>query len=167
MFCFLVLWFFLQCYLRIQNLSLKDNKWGISVTSEVTTSYRAYGQWIYFDIIFYNLLLSWIFSLSLAACCWIFFNPNWRRVSIFNTSWSIEYLRVRPRQPPKLAQGALRVPHEVKLQCVAGHCYYQLSLSLSFFCFWPTSRNLPCVKICFPQYFGLTRRYMQQKKYFF
>ena len=40
-------------------------------------------------------------------------------------------------------------------------------LSLSFvFCFCPTSGNLPCVKICFPQYFGITRRYMQ-KKYFF
>ena len=51
-----------------------------------------------------------------------------------------------------LAQAALRAPHEVALQCVAGHCYYQLSLSLSFFfsvfCFCPTSRNLPCVKIC-------------------
>ena len=34
------------------------------------------------------------------------------------------------------------------------------------FCFSPTSGNLPCMKICFPQYFGITRRYMQ-KKYFF
>ena len=25
------------------------------------------------------------------------------------------------------------------------------------------SGNLPCVKICFPQYFGITRRYMQNK----
>ena len=30
------------------------------------------------------------------------------------------------------------------------------------FCFSPTSGNLPCVKICFPQYFGITRRYMQK-----
>ena len=58
-----------------------------------------------------------------------------------------------------------------RLQCVAGHRYYHRSVSLSFFlfslssvfCFWPTSGNLPCVKICFPQYFGITRRYMQKK----
>ena len=51
------------------------------------------------------------------------------------------------------------------LQCVAGHCYYPLSRFLSFFsvfCFWNTSGKLPCVKICFPQYFGITRRYMQK-----
>ena len=35
------------------------------------------------------------------------------------------------------------------------------------FCFSPTSGNLPCVKICFPQYFGITRRYMQKKNIFF
>ena len=35
--------------------------------------------------------------------------------------------------------------------------------SLSVFCFWPTSGKLPCVKICFPQYFAITRRYMQKK----
>ena len=28
----------------------------------------------------------------------------------------------------------------------------------SAFYFSPTSGNLPCVKICFPQYFGITRR---------
>ena len=32
-----------------------------------------------------------------------------------------------------LAQAALRAPPKVVLQCVAGHCYYQLSLSLSLF----------------------------------
>ena len=32
-----------------------------------------------------------------------------------------------------LAQAALRAPHEVALQCVAGHCYYQLSLFFFFF----------------------------------
>ena len=40
-----------------------------------------------------------------------------------------------------------------------------LSLS-SVFCFLPTSGNLPCAKICFPQYFGITRRYMQNKYIF-
>ena len=32
------------------------------------------------------------------------------------------------------------------------------------FCFSPTSGNLPCVNICLPQYFGITKRYMQKKK---
>ena len=31
----------------------------------------------------------------------------------------------------------------------------------SAFYFSPTSGNLPCVKICFPQYFGITRRYIR------
>ena len=57
------------------------------------------------------------------------------------------------------------------LQCVAGHCYYQLSLfflfSFSVFCFWPTSGKLPRLKICFPQYFGITRRYLQNKYCFY
>ena len=35
------------------------------------------------------------------------------------------------------------------------------------FCFSPTSGYLPCVKICFPQYFGITRRYMQKKYIYF
>ena len=47
------------------------------------------------------------------------------------------------------------------------HFYHWLrSLPLFFlfsffytFCFSPTSGNLPCVKICFPQYFGITRRF--------
>ena len=38
-----------------------------------------------------------------------------------------------------------------------------LSLSSSVFCFWPTSRKLLLLEICFPQYFGITRRYMQKK----
>ena len=33
----------------------------------------------------------------------------------------------------------------------------------SAFYFSPTSGNLPCVKICFPQYFCITRRYVQKK----
>ena len=36
----------------------------------------------------------------------------------------------------------------------------------SVFCFWPTSGNLPRVKICFHQYFGITRRYMPKKIFF-
>ena len=34
----------------------------------------------------------------------------------------------------ELAQAALHAPPEVSLQCIAGHCYYQLSL---FFFFGP------------------------------
>ena len=72
-----------------------------------------------------------------------------------------------------VVHAALRAPHKVALQCVAGHCYYHRSvfplsffLSLSIFCFWPTSGNLPCAKICFPQYFGiLSRRYIQKKHF--
>ena len=52
----------------------------------------------------------------------------------------------------------------------AGHCFHLLfSFSFFFFFFFsafyfsPTSGNLPCVKICLPQYFGITRRYMQKK----
>ena len=35
----------------------------------------------------------------------------------------------------------------------------------SAFYFSPTSGNLPCVKIFPPQYFGITRRYMQKKNF--
>ena len=44
--------------------------------------------------------------------------------------------------------------------------FFPFLFFFSVFYFWPTSGNLPCVKICFPQYFGKTRRCMQ-KKYFF
>ena len=57
-----------------------------------------------------------------------------------------------------------------RLQCVVGHCYYHNSVSLSFlsvFCFWPTSGKLPRLKICFPHYFGLTRRYICKKIYIY
>ena len=54
-----------------------------------------------------------------------------------------------------------------RLQCVVFHCFYHHSVFLfsflSVFCFWPTSGNLPCAKICFPQYFSITRRYMPKK----
>ena len=71
-----------------------------------------------------------------------------------------------------LAQVALHVPPDVALLCVAGHCYYQLSLfflslSLSLylyvFCFWPTSGKLRRLKVCFTQHFGITIRYMYKK----
>ena len=51
--------------------------------------------------------------------------------------------------------------------------FFFLFLSFSsFYVFWssPTSGNLPCVKICFPQYFGITRIchfYFFTKKYWF
>ena len=34
--------------------------------------------------------------------------------------------------------------------------------SLYVFCFWHTSGKLPRLKTCFPQYFSITRRYMQK-----
>ena len=69
-----------------------------------------------------------------------------------------------------LVQACLRAPHvvadEAKLAIV--FTYFFLSFSFFFFSafyFSPTSENLPWLKICFPQHFGITRRYMQ-KKYF-
>ena len=54
--------------------------------------------------------------------------------------------------------------------CVC-HCYYHRSVFLflfspSVFCFWPTLGNLLCAKICSPQYFGITRRYMHGNFFF-
>jgi len=36
-----------------------------------------------------------------------------------------------------LAQAALRAPPEAALQCVVGHCYYHISVFLSFFLSFP------------------------------
>ena len=57
------------------------------------------------------------------------------------------------------------VADEAKLAIVFTY-FFLFSLFFSAFFFSPTSGNLPCVKICFPQYFGITRRYMQKKKFF-
>ena len=75
-----------------------------------------------------------------------------------------------------LVQACLRAPHvvvdEAKLAIVFTYFFLLLLLSSFFFFFFsafyfsPTSGNLPCVKICFPQYFGITRRYMQKKIFF-
>ena len=43
---------------------------------------------------------------------------------------------------------------------------FSLFFSPSVFCFWPTLGNLPSAKICFPQYFGITRRDVQKKIFF-
>ena len=56
------------------------------------------------------------------------------------------------------------------LACEAGHCFHLLFSFFFLFFFLrlllsSTSGNLPCVKICFPQYFGITRRYMQKKQF--
>ena len=44
--------------------------------------------------------------------------------------------------------------------------FFHFSFFFSAFYFSPTSGNLPCVKICLPQYFGVTRRYMQKNIFF-
>ena len=69
--------------------------------------------------------------LSLLLSPWITFSP---------TSGLPRKLNFGP--------GGLHAPNEVALQCVAGHCYYQLSLFFvpSVFCSWPTSGKLPCAK---------------------
>ena len=45
--------------------------------------------------------------------------------------------------------------------------FFFLSSFFSAFYFSPTSGKLQWLKIWFPQYFGITRRYMQKKKNFF
>ena len=76
-----------------------------------------------------------------------------------------------------MVQACLRAPpvvaDEVKLAIVFTYFFSSFFLFFFFyaFCFPPTSVKLPSVKICFPQYFGITRRYMQKKNrsnfYFF
>ena len=41
--------------------------------------------------------------------------------------------------------------------------FWSLSFFFSIFCFWPTLEKLPRLNICFPQYFGRTRIYLQNK----
>ena len=72
-----------------------------------------------------------------------------------------------------LVQACLPAPtvvaDEAKLAIVFTY-FFPFFLSFFFFSafyFSPTLENLPCVKICFPQYFGITRRYMQKKNIFF
>ena len=57
------------------------------------------------------------------------------------------------------------VADEAKLAIVFTYFFFLFFFFFSALYFSPTSGNLPCVKICFPQYFGITRRYIQ-KKYF-
>ena len=90
-------------------------------------------------------------------------------ISMMKTNW----INLFYEDKILLAQAALRAPHEV----VFAMCSWPLllpSFSLfvffisslfSVFCLWPTSGKLPCAKELLPQYFGITRRYMQ-KKYF-
>ena len=68
-----------------------------------------------------------------------------------------------------IGQGGLRAPSVIV--CAMHSLAIVITIVQSFFlfsvfCFWPTSGNLPCAKICFPQYFGITRRYMQKKIFF-
>ena len=51
-----------------------------------------------------------------------------------------------------------------RLQCLAGHCNYHRSVFFflffsPYFAIFPTSGKPLRLKICFPQYFGITRRY--------
>ena len=85
--------------------------------------------------------------------------------------------QLKTTQIEVLVQACLRAPHvvadEAKLAIVFTYFFFLLLFSFFFFFFFsafyfsPTSGNLPCVKICFPQYFDITRRYMQKKNIFF
>ena len=70
-----------------------------------------------------------------------------------------------PRKPPgpkfSVNNGQLRVTSSYTFPESVHVANTPLSLSLSVLCCWPTSGNIPCVKICFPQYFGITRRYIK------
>ena len=93
--------------------------------------------------------------------------------------WGVNFLVQVVSVDAKLAivgPGGLRVPTVVADGSEAGHCFHLLFLFFLFFFFFfifsafyfsPTSGNLPCVKICLPQNFGITRRYMQKKNIFF
>ena len=69
-----------------------------------------------------------------------------------------------------LVPACLRKPHVVADEAIVFTYFFLLFFPFFFFFsafyFSPTSGNLPCVKICFPQYFGITRRYMQKKNFF-
>ena len=85
------------------------------------------------------------------------------------------------RKPPgtKCEDKMVYWPRQLACATWGGHCYYQLLLNLSFFSlffsfflFFSSSRSisfdplqgkLPRLKICFPQYFGITRRCLQKK----
>ena len=91
-------------------------------------------------------------------------------------SLHINSLHLQPsQQTGLLSPDEMPIPQAacVRHACLGAPCVawplllplFSLSLFLSFFsvfCFWPTSGKLPCVKICFPQYFCITRRYMQK-----
>ena len=91
----------------------------------------------------------------------------WAEIFFFYFLWD-EIISVPCQQI--LVQACLRAPHVVADQAKLALVFpYFLFSFFSFFfyafCFSSTSRNLPCVKICFPQYFGITRRYMQKKTF--
>ena len=59
--------------------------------------------------------------------------------------------------------GGLRAPPVVADEAKLAIAFtYFFSTFFYAFCFSPTSGKLPCLKICFPHYFGITRR----NKYF-
>ena len=98
------------------------------------------------------------FSFFSVFCFWptsekledIWRKKNWVNFYLFTTkSW---YLRVF-----KTFYGQCLVT-----AAWAKHIPWSIFLNFNFL----TSGNLLCTKICFPQYFGITRRYMQNKNIF-
>ena len=65
----------------------------------------------------------------------------------------------------ELAQAACVRHPRLRLQCVAGHCYYQLSVFLFRLLLLTHFGETPKAENLFPQYFSITRRY-KQNKYF-
>ena len=64
-----------------------------------------------------------------------------------------------------IGSGGLRTPYvlacAMRSLAIVITNFRSLSFFFSVFCFWPTSGNLLCAKICFPRYFGITKKYIQ------
>ena len=101
---------------------------------------------------------------------WIIYWP--RRLCVHHPRWRLQcvaghYYYHRSVFLSFFGPGGLRAP--CVIECAMCSLAIIITIVQSFFlflfsvfCFWPTSGNLPCAKICFPQYFGITRRYMQK-----
>ena len=99
-------------------------------------------------------------------------------LTLLNSLYTVQllpHLTIKTENDGDIGPGVLACATRGGGRSAAGHCFHLLffffffffSSSFSYaFCFSPTLGNLPCVKICFPQYFGITRRYMQKKNIF-
>ena len=104
-------------------------------------------------------------------CCYhSYTHCNWsRRACVRHPWWRTK--RSWPLFSPTFfffGPGGLRAPpvvaDEAKLAIVFTYIFSSFFLSSFFFSL--TSGKLPCMKICFPQYFGITRRNIFKHSFF-